>query len=263
MVLQQPDGYPPSPLEINPLDKPHLDCDWPLGKKSAAGVVEISSRETLETLNQLDDKYRMTNKELWAYHCYYIGDNGLTMFNCAPTAFQNLVLWDMKPNILISLSTVDFGIEFGRLEIHTKEDWQIGIYRWVNRIPNEYYFWTAAFPGLVRNTDVRNKAKQLAGGTITREEYEFVDMMKMNKSFKPAFHIQFIVQIIIFAIILSIIFSLCVDSSAENNNWGLSVIVAFVTRVWVLCAIPWVVLDERRLDQDLESKCCIGSCAKG
>lgn len=41
--------------------------------------------------DQLDPAYETTRKEIWAYYAYYIGDNGLTLFNFAPTAFQNLL----------------------------------------------------------------------------------------------------------------------------------------------------------------------------
>ncbi len=41
--------------------------------------------------DQFDPAYETTKKEVWAYYAYYIGDNGLTLFNFAPTAFQNLL----------------------------------------------------------------------------------------------------------------------------------------------------------------------------
>lgn len=41
--------------------------------------------------DQFDPTYETTRKEIWAYYAYYIGDNGLTLFNFAPTAFQNLL----------------------------------------------------------------------------------------------------------------------------------------------------------------------------
>ena len=41
--------------------------------------------------DQFDPAYETTRKEVWAYYAYYIGDNGLTLFNFAPTAFQNLL----------------------------------------------------------------------------------------------------------------------------------------------------------------------------
>ena len=41
--------------------------------------------------DQFDPVFETTRKEIWAYYAYYIGDNGLTLFNFAPTAFQNLL----------------------------------------------------------------------------------------------------------------------------------------------------------------------------
>lgn len=41
--------------------------------------------------DQFDPTYETTRTEIWAYYAYYIGDNGLTLFNFAPTAFQNLL----------------------------------------------------------------------------------------------------------------------------------------------------------------------------
>ena len=41
--------------------------------------------------DQFDIRYETTRWEIWAYYAYYIGNNGLTLFNFAPTAFQNLL----------------------------------------------------------------------------------------------------------------------------------------------------------------------------
>ena len=41
--------------------------------------------------DQFDPKYETSKWEIWAYYAYYIGNNGLTLFNFAPTAFQNLL----------------------------------------------------------------------------------------------------------------------------------------------------------------------------
>lgn len=41
--------------------------------------------------DQFDPKYETSRWEIWAYYAYYIGNNGLTLFNFAPTAFQNLL----------------------------------------------------------------------------------------------------------------------------------------------------------------------------
>ena len=41
--------------------------------------------------DQFDPKYETSRWEILAYYSYYIGNNGLTLFNFAPTAFQNLL----------------------------------------------------------------------------------------------------------------------------------------------------------------------------
>lgn len=55
-------------------------------------IAEDSSEEDRPVApDQFDPTYETTRKEIWAYYAYYIGDNGLTLFNFAPTAFQNLL----------------------------------------------------------------------------------------------------------------------------------------------------------------------------
>ncbi|KAL8796753.1 MAG: hypothetical protein Q9182_007296, partial [Xanthomendoza sp. 2 TL-2023] len=41
--------------------------------------------------DQFDPAFETTRREIWAYYAYYIGNNGLALFNFAPTAFQNLL----------------------------------------------------------------------------------------------------------------------------------------------------------------------------
>ena len=41
--------------------------------------------------DQFNPKYETSKWERWAYYCYYIGNNGLTLFNFAPTSFQDLL----------------------------------------------------------------------------------------------------------------------------------------------------------------------------
>ena len=41
--------------------------------------------------DQFDPVYTTERREIYAYYAYYVGNNGLTLFNFAPTAFQNLL----------------------------------------------------------------------------------------------------------------------------------------------------------------------------
>jgi hypothetical protein len=41
--------------------------------------------------DQFEPRWETSKFEIWSYYAYYIGNNGLTLFNFAPTAFQNLL----------------------------------------------------------------------------------------------------------------------------------------------------------------------------
>lgn len=197
--------------------KPNLD--WPILKlanclmsnsmieelpeEPGPPIISSSSRpepqnETAVAPDQFDPKWETDKWEIWSYYAYYIGNNGLTLFNFAPTAFQNLLsqasgasgrlrfagadrtinsivllsngisfaiqivvflflgsfagesnnwslptdwcwiiganlYWDFgtwRPNILIFLSLIAWGIGFGWLGVHDPSKWQIatGLY---------------------------------------------------------------------------------------------------------------------------------------
>ena len=113
-------------------------------------------------------------------------------------------------------------------------------------------FWTAAFPGLARNTkELRAKAEEFNEGSISRDEYDFADMMQRSRLANMAFYIQSCGEICILAVIVGVLFGVNVRASEANNNWGLSVLIAFATGVWLLFAIPWFVIEKRRPGQPL------------
>ena len=230
-----------------------------------------------------------------------VGNNGLTLFNFAPTAFQNLLsqaagdsltlpfagadrtinsivllsngisfaiqivlflllgsyadFGNFRPWILILWSIVAFGIGFGWLGLHDASKWQAatGMYV-IGLIAYQMCltFWTAAFPGLARNTrELRAKAEEYATGLIGREKYDVADMMQRSRLSNMAFYVQSVGEVVILAVIVGVLFGLNVNSSTEANNWGLSVLIAFATGVWVLLAMPWFVLEKRRPGQNV------------
>jgi MFS-type transporter involved in bile tolerance (Atg22 family) len=212
--------------------------------------------------DQFDERYETTKIEIWAYYSYYIGNNGLTLFNFAPTAAQNLVyeravvvggknnirlkfaggektinsiillcngisfsiqivvflilgsyadFGTFRPNILIVLSLIAWGIGFGWLGVHHQEQWKTGLGLYiVGLIAYQLCltYWTAAFPGLARNTPhLREKAREFEQGEITREEYDFADSMKRNELSNTAFYVQSLGEIVILAVIVGV--SIC------------------------------------------------------
>ena len=251
--------------------------------------------------DQFDPHYETTKWEIWAYYAYYLGNNGLTLFNFAPTAFQNLLYqaagdsgilhffgrdrtinsivllangisfaiqvvlflilgsfadygkW--RPWILIFWSVVAFALGFAWLGVHTVEGWHAatGLYM-VGLIAYQMCitFWTAAFPGLARSTpELREKAEQYESGKIDRDEYDYVDMMQRGRLQNVAFIVQSAGEIVILAMIVGVLWGLNVNASTDKNNWGLSVLIAFATGVWLLLAIPWFAIEKRRPGQAL------------
>lgn len=167
-------------------------------------------------------------------------------------SFADFGYW--RPNILIALSIIAWGIGFGWLGVHTSDKWQVGVGLYIVGLiayQTTLTFWTAAFPGLARNTaEMKEKADAYTAGEITREEYNFADTMMRSRLSNIAFYIQSVTEIVILAVIVGIMFALDVNASEANNNWGLSVLVAFATGVWVLVALPWFFLEKRRPGQD-------------
>ncbi|KAI9828942.1 MAG: hypothetical protein M1819_006441 [Sarea resinae] len=270
-------------------------------KKGGIEATDSLEEEQPVAPDQFDERYQTSRFELWAWYAYYIGNNGLTLFNFAPTAFQNLLsqaagdsgllrycgkerdinsivlvsngisfalqvvvflvlgsfadFGTWRPNILIGLSFVAWGIGFGWLGVHTPEKWHVaaGLYI-VGLIAYQttLTFWTAAFPGLARNTvELRDKAEEFSSGIITRDEYDFADSMKRNELSNISFYIQSLGEIVILAIIVGIMFAEHVNASESNNNWGLSVLIAFATGVWVLLSLPWFFMEKRRPGQSV------------
>ncbi|CAG8983140.1 hypothetical protein HYALB_00004583, partial [Hymenoscyphus albidus] len=251
--------------------------------------------------DQFEPKWETDKWEMWSYYLYYVGNNGLTLFNFAPTAFQNLLyeaagdstslrfagrdrtinsivllsngisfaiqiviflllgsfadFGTWRPNILIVLSLFAWGIGFGWLGVHDSFKWKVAAGMYIVGLiayQTTLTFWTAAFPGLARNTPhMREKAKEFEAGEISREEYDRIDTLKRSELSNMAFYVQSIGEVFILVIIVGIMFAIDVDSSAAANNWGLSVLIAFATGVWVLLAMPWFFKEKRRAGQTI------------
>jgi MFS-type transporter involved in bile tolerance (Atg22 family) len=167
-------------------------------------------------------------------------------------SFADFGTW--RPNILIVLSVIAYAIGFGWLGVHTQEKWHVGVGLYIVGLiayQTTLTFWTAAFPGLARNTaEMKDRADAYVAGRISREEYDDADTMARSRLANVAFYVQSVAEIVILAVIVGIMFGLRVDESEANNNWGLSVLIAFASGVWLLVSLPWFVLEKRRPGQD-------------
>lgn len=237
-----------------------------------------------------------TRWEIWTWYAYYIGANGLSLFNFGPTAFQNLLSQAAPESgllefagryrdvnsivllangisfalqaalfliigayadfgtgrrwILIVWSVIAYGIGFGWLGVHKPEQWKIATALYIVGLiayQLTLTYWTAAFPSLARNTTkLKDSRLQYESGDITLEELDRRDEMERSRLSNVSFYIQSVGEVVILAIIVGIMFGVKVDESTENNNWGLSVLIAFATAVWLVLSLPWFFVEKKR-----------------
>lgn len=256
-----------------------------------------STLELVEPALTSNDAPITTRREIWSYYAYYIGSNGLALFNFGPTAFQNLIsqaapestgllsFAGQKRNansivllangmsfalqavlflvigayadfgtgrrwVLIVWSIIAYGIGFGWLGVHKPGNWEVGAGLYIVGLiayQLTLTYWTAAFPALARNTpEMREAAADHLAGRMTGGELHRRDEMERSRLANVAFYVQSCGELIILAIIVGIMFAVNVDASTENNNWGLSVLIAFASGCWLLLSIPWFVFEKKR-----------------
>ncbi|UKZ82479.1 hypothetical protein TrVFT333_010268 [Trichoderma virens FT-333] len=274
----------------------NVDDDNKRGLSDPARTVEVELPGTVLPALGEGDIPTTTKWEIWTWYGYYIGANGLSLFNFGPTAFQNL-LDQAAPEsglllfagryrdvnsivllangisfalqaalfliigayadfgtgrrwILIVWSIIAYGIGFGWLGVHDPEKWKIATALYIVGLiayQLTLTYWTAAFPSLARNTThLKDSRLSYESGDITLEELDRRDEMERSRLSNVSFYIQSVGEVVILAIIVGIMFGLKVDDSAANNNWGLSVLIAFATAVWLVVSIPWFFVEKKR-----------------
>ncbi|TFB01288.1 Autophagy-related protein 22 [Trichoderma ghanense] len=289
-----------APLGPRPNEAANLglngDDDKQMALSEPSRAVEVELPGTIMPALGEGDIPTTTKWEIWTWYAYYIGANGLSLFNFGPTAFQNLLSQAAPEDglllfagryrdvnsivllangisfalqaalfliigayadfgtgrrwILVVWSLVAYGIGFGWLGVHDPEQWKIGTALYIVGLiayQLTLTYWTAAFPTLARNT-TKLKDARLAyeAGDITLSELDHRDEMERSRLSNVSFYIQSVGEVVILAIIVGIMFALKVDESAANNNWGLSVLIAFATAVWLALSIPWFFVEKSR-----------------
>ncbi|CAF9918060.1 MAG: hypothetical protein ALECFALPRED_000512 [Alectoria fallacina] len=160
-----------------------------------------------------------------------------------------------RPWILIVQTAFAIAIGFGWLGVHTPDKWEYGAGLYIVGLilfQLAYAYWFAAFPGLARNTStLREHATKYNAHEISREEYDAVDSMKRNEICNTGLYISGMGEIPLVAIGIGILYGVHSNQSTANNNWGLSVLIAWSSTFWLVLAIPWFVLEKRRPGQPL------------
>lgn len=277
--------------------EPVAEHDEHLGEKGGLPSNHAGKAHAVVEPALTDTNVPTTTKwEIRSWYAYYIGANGLALFNFGPTAFQNLLAQaadaegfltfaggrrDVNSIVLLAngisfalqavlflgigawadfgtgrrwvllvWSIIAFGIGFGWLGVHDPSKWEAaaGLYI-IGLIAYQLTltYWTAAFPSLARNTPwIKESRTAFENDEITLHEMDRRDEMERSRLSNVGFYIQSVGEIVILAIIVGIMFALHVDRSEKDNNWGLSVLIAFATACWLALSMPWFVLEKKR-----------------
>ncbi|KAI0034735.1 MFS general substrate transporter [Vararia minispora EC-137] len=155
-----------------------------------------------------------------------------------------------RPNITIFFTLLAVGISFAWLGVDDPSRWRAGVALYILGLiayQCSLTFWTAAFPGLARNSlEVLESATEYDAGSKTEGEHAKLESMTRNRISNIAFTIQSVGEILVLAIMVAILRGLRSDATTENNTRAFSVLIAFAGGVWLLCAIPWFVFERRR-----------------
>lgn len=96
---------------------------------------------------------------------------------------------------------------------------------------------------------MRRKAEELKAGSISRAEYDRIDSMSRSKMYNIPNYIVSPFQVLILAICVIILYRLDANESDAKSDWGVSVVIAFVSALGLVFALPWFVLEKRRPGQ--------------
>ncbi|MCJ1263363.1 hypothetical protein MMC22_003233 [Lobaria immixta] len=144
-----------------------------------------------------------------------------------------------RPNILIGLTVISIAIGFSWLGVHTADQWKSAAALYIIGC------FARSSPAL------RRKAEALNAGDISRDEYDAADRMIRSKYLNIAMYVCSPAQVLILAVCVGILYALNVNANGANSNWGISVILAFLSGLCALFSLPWFIMEKRRPGQTL------------
>ncbi|KAF7973915.1 hypothetical protein HWV62_13964 [Athelia sp. TMB] len=155
-----------------------------------------------------------------------------------------------RPNITIFFTLLAVAVSFAWLGVENPSQWRAGVVLYILGLITFQFtltFWTAAFPGLARNLpEVKAYTQQLADGAKSDDEHAHFASMARNRVSNVAFAISSAGEVVVLAVMVGILRGLKPEASTVNNTKAFSIIIAFAGGVWLLCALPWFVLEKRR-----------------
>ncbi|KAJ8495671.1 hypothetical protein ONZ45_g12763 [Pleurotus djamor] len=155
-----------------------------------------------------------------------------------------------RPNITIFFTLLAVGVSFAWLGVDDPSNWRAGIALYILGLITyqcTLTFWTAAFPGLARDLpEVKESAEQVKCGEASPDDHANFESLSRNRISNVSFAVCSLGEVIILAVMVGILKALKSDESTANNTKAFSVLIAFSGGVWLLCAIPWFLLEKRR-----------------
>ncbi|KAI0733564.1 MFS general substrate transporter [Fomitopsis betulina] len=157
---------------------------------------------------------------------------------------------EWRPNITIFFTLLAVGVSFAWLGVEDPAHWKAGVALYILGLiayQCALTFWTAAFPGLVRDLpEVKKSVEEASDGRKAPEEHANLESLERNRVSNISFAVCSVGEVVILAIMVGILKGLHSDASTETNTKAFSVLIAFAGGVWLLCATPWFWLEQRR-----------------
>ncbi|KAF9234219.1 MFS general substrate transporter [Melanogaster broomeanus] len=157
-----------------------------------------------------------------------------------------------RPNITIIFTLVAVAVSFAWLGVDDPSKWQAGVVLYVlglitYQCQGALTFWTAAFPGLTRHLpEVQESAKEVQRGTKDVNEHAAFESLSRNRVSNISFTVCSLGEIVVLVLMLGILEGMKAADSTENNTKAFSALIAFSGAVWLLCALPWFIIEKRR-----------------
>ncbi|GJJ08365.1 hypothetical protein Clacol_002579 [Clathrus columnatus] len=144
-----------------------------------------------------------------------------------------------RPNITIAFTLLAVAVSFAWLGASDPTKWKTGVVLLT--------FWTAAFPGLARNLpEVEESEKDVQAGTKSQSEHSAFESLQRNRISNVSFTVSSLGEILVLVVMVGILKGLKADQSVVNNTKAFSVLIAFSGGIWLLCALPWFLVEKRR-----------------
>lgn len=157
-----------------------------------------------------------------------------------------------RPYILIAFTVISIGISFGWLGVEDPSQWPVATGLYIVGLigyQGALTFWTAAFPGLARALpEMQESQIKLDNGEISQDEHNTLDSLSRNRLSNVSFAVSSLGELVILLISIGLLKGI---NYSDNNTAALSIFSAYSGGWWLVCAIPWFVLEKHRAGQPL------------